>query len=114
MPRHSPPDSTVTINLEDDGEFILLSVDDEGSGVPQDISKTYFKKFSKGRINLAELALGFIFCRITVETWGGSIGYSPRELGSRFWFRLPKAVVTYSQPSSTSVEVGACYCRLIV
>jgi len=57
--RHSPPDST-TINLEDDGEFILLSVDDEGSGVPQDISKTYFKKFSKGRINLAELALGFI------------------------------------------------------
>jgi len=63
----------VTIDLEDDGEFILLSVDDEGCGVPQDISKTYFKKFSKGRRNLAEFWA--LFCRITVEN--GSIGYSP-------------------------------------
>jgi len=59
--RHSPPDSTVTINLEDDGEFILLSVDDEGSGVPQDISKTYFKKFFQGKDKSGRVGLGLYF-----------------------------------------------------
>ncbi|MBE9190752.1 sensor histidine kinase [Gloeocapsopsis crepidinum LEGE 06123] len=33
------------------------------------------------------------FCRITVERWGGSIGYTPLvNGGSRFWFLLPQAV----------------------
>jgi len=65
----------VTIDLEDDGEFILLSVDDEGSGVPQDISKTYFKKFFQGKEKSGRVGLGLYF--LPVETWGGSIGYSP-------------------------------------
>ena len=91
--RHSPPSSTVTIDFEDDGEFILLTVDDEGSGVPQDISKSLFQKFFQGKEKSGRAGLGLYFCRITVESWGGSIGYSPRESGgSRFWFRLPKAV----------------------
>jgi signal transduction histidine kinase len=89
--RHSPPYSTVTIDLEEDGEFILLSVDDEGSGVPQNISKNLFQKFFQGKEKSGRVGLGLYFCRITVENWGGSIGYSPRKPGgSRFWFRLPK------------------------
>jgi len=39
--------STVTIDLEDDGEFILLSVDDEGSGVPQIFLKPISKIFPR-------------------------------------------------------------------
>lgn len=89
--RHSPPYSTVTVCLKEDGEFILLAVDDEGSGVPQDLSRTLFQKFSQGS---GRIGLGLYFCRITIETWGGTIGYSPRESGgSRFWFRLPKIVM---------------------
>lgn len=89
--RHSPPNSTIIVCLEDDGEFILVSVDDEGSGVPQDISKTLFQKFSQGRSKSGRAGLGLYFCRITVERWGGTIGYSSHESGgSRFWFRLPR------------------------
>jgi hypothetical protein len=89
--RHSPPDSTVTVGLEDDGNFILLSVDDDGPGVPQDISKNLFQKFSQGKDTSGRAGIGLYFCRITVERWGGTIGYSPRgEGGSRFWFRLPR------------------------
>ena len=92
--RHSPPYSTVTVDLKEDGKFILLTVDDEGSGVPQDISKHLFEKFSQGKEKSGRVGLGLYFCRITVERWGGTIGYLPRNSGgSRFWFRLPRLVL---------------------
>jgi len=93
-----------------DGEFILLSVDDEGSGVPQDISKTYFKIFPKGRINLAELALGFIFAVLQLKPRVAASVIRPVVGGSRFWFRLPQ---TYS-PTSSLHSVEVLLYRLIV
>ncbi|MBD1934195.1 MULTISPECIES: sensor histidine kinase [Cyanophyceae] len=92
--RHSPLGSTVTVDVNQDGEFILFTVDDEGPGVPEDISKNLFQKFSQGREKSGKAGLGLYFCRITVERWGGSIGYSTRpQGGSCFWFRLPRAVL---------------------
>ena len=89
--RYSPLDSTVTINLQQDKEYIFVTIDDEGSGVPPEITQTLFKKFSQGKDKSGKSGLGLYFCRITIERWGGKIGYSPRsEGGSRFWFRLPK------------------------
>ncbi|WP_414562715.1 MULTISPECIES: sensor histidine kinase [unclassified Anabaena] len=91
--RHSSPQSTVTINLQPDGEYVLLSVDDEGSGVPPEMVDTLFKKFSQGKYKSGKAGLGLYFCRITIERWGGTIGYLPRAKGgSRFWFRLPRPV----------------------
>lgn len=89
--RYSPENSTVKISLQDKQEKILISVEDEGSGVSLDIDKDLFKKFSKGKTKSGKVGLGLYFCRITVERWGGNIGYSPRtEGGSNFWFCLPK------------------------
>ncbi|WP_414541178.1 sensor histidine kinase [Nostoc sp. CCY0012] len=91
--RHSSPQSTVTINLQPDGEYVLLSVDDEGSGVPPEMVNTLFKKFSQGKHKSGKAGLGLYFCRITIERWGGTIGYLPRAKGgSQFWFRLPRPV----------------------
>jgi hypothetical protein len=88
--RHSPRESTVIINLRQDGDFIFAAVDDEGSGVSSNSVASLFQKFSQGS-KPGRIGLGLYFCRITVERWGGEIGYSPRpETGSRFWFRLPK------------------------
>jgi signal transduction histidine kinase len=87
--RYSVPDSTVTIGLQLDGEYVLVTVDDRGLGVPPEMAKNLFQKFSQGKNKLGRVGLGLYFCRITVERWGGSIGYLPRsEGGSRFWFRL--------------------------
>lgn len=94
--RHSPQNSTVTVNLQHDKEFILFTVDDEGSGVTEDISKNLFEKFAQGQEKAGKAGLGLYFCRATVERWGGTIGYSPRTSGgSQFWFRLPKPVLNY-------------------
>jgi signal transduction histidine kinase len=93
--RHSPPDSTVTVGLKEDEGCVLITVDDEGSGVPQDISKNLFQKFFQGKEKCGRAGLGLYFCRITVERWGGTIGYSPRsEGGSRFWVRLARPIVS--------------------
>ncbi|MFH7030985.1 MAG: sensor histidine kinase [Heteroscytonema crispum UTEX LB 1556] len=89
--RHSPPESTVTIGLQQEGEYIIVTVDDEGTGVPPEMADTLFQKFSQGKVKAGRAGLGLYFCRITVERWGGNIGYLPRpQGGSRFWFRLPR------------------------
>jgi signal transduction histidine kinase len=88
--RHSPTEATVVINVRQDNEFIFVAIDDEGSGVAPKAVASLFQKFSQGS-KPGRIGLGLYFCRITVERWGGEIGYSPRPNGgSRFWFCLPK------------------------
>lgn len=89
--RHSPRGSTVTVGLHDDGAMILMTIDDEGAGIPEELHKQLFQKFVQGKEHSGKIGLGLYFCRITVEGWGGKIGYRPRETGgTRFWFRLPR------------------------
>ena len=90
--RYAPAGSSVTIGLERDGEFRKAYVDDEGPGLPADLSPAQiFALFSKGKESGGKAGLGLYFCRLTVERWGGTIGCtSLPEKGSRFWFRLHK------------------------
>jgi signal transduction histidine kinase/CheY-like chemotaxis protein/HPt (histidine-containing phosphotransfer) domain-containing protein len=94
--RYSPPKSTVTIGVEDQGAFALAFVDDEGPGLPPDLPMNQlFALFSKGKSHSGKAGLGLYFCKITVERWGGTIGAENRaQSGSRFWFRLPRATAT--------------------
>lgn len=89
--RYSPPNSAVTIAIKEAGDVIEVTVDDEGSGIEPDIATTLFQKFSQGKNKPGRVGLGLYFCRMTVERWGGSIGYKKNSKGgSQFWFRLPK------------------------
>ena len=98
--RYTPADSGVTIGIEDEGAFLKAYVDDEGPGLPADLRPAeMFALFGKGKKNGGKAGLGLYFCRVTVERWGGSIGCSSlAEIGSRFWFRLPKASVSGKHP----------------
>jgi signal transduction histidine kinase/CheY-like chemotaxis protein len=93
--RYTPTGSSVTIGIEDEGAYLKAYVDDEGPGLPVDLRPAeMFALFGKGTKSGGKSGLGLYFCRITVERWGGSIGCaSLAEIGSRFWFRLPKAVL---------------------
>ncbi len=89
--RHSPANSTVTVGCYDEGNKVLVAIDDEGPGIPPEVATALFQKFAQGKKGKGKIGLGLYFCRITVEQWGGEIGHSPREKGgTRFWFRLPR------------------------
>lgn len=89
--RYSPIDCTVTVGVKEEGEFMIVTVEDEGAGIEPEIATTLFKKFSQGKDKPGRMGLGLYFCRITVERWGGTIGFNNLpEGGSQFWFRLPK------------------------
>jgi CheY-like chemotaxis protein len=93
--RYSPTGSRVSLGFEIEEGFCKAYVDDEGPGLPQGLTPAQiFGLFSKEKGSAGKAGLGLFFCRITVERWGGTIGCaSLPEKGSRFWFRLRKAVV---------------------
>src|SRR5579864_278810 len=104
--RYTPAGRLVTIGVEDEGEFLKAYVDDEGPGLPQDLRpEQIFSLFMKGKQSGGKAGLGLYFCRITVERWGGSIGcVTLPEKGSRFWFRLPRAIGMISKGPSAAQE----------
>jgi signal transduction histidine kinase/CheY-like chemotaxis protein/HPt (histidine-containing phosphotransfer) domain-containing protein len=91
--RYSPKGSRVTVGVEDCGAALTAFVDDEGPGLPADVSRDrIFALFGKGKDRPGKAGLGLYFCKMTVERWGGAIGADNRpDGGSRFWFRLPRA-----------------------
>ena len=91
--RHSTEGQTISVRVEEDGDFIQTSVEDEGAGVPEALVEGLFDRFVQGASHTGQVGLGLYFCKITVEGWGGSIGYTPGKTGGAcFWFRLPKPV----------------------
>ena len=101
--RHSPADSTVTLGVTGDDDFLTGFVDDEGPGLPEGAdAPRLFALFAKGKGDRAGKAgLGLYFCKITVERWGGTVGCENRSsLGARFWFRLPRAMAHSANPEA--------------
>jgi signal transduction histidine kinase len=93
--RHSPRGKSVVLTLKALDNELLMTVDDEGEGVPEEIRDRLFNKFSQGndRASRGKIGLGLYFCRITAETWGGEVGQENRSQGgSKFWIRLPKSI----------------------
>jgi signal transduction histidine kinase len=88
--RHSPEGTVVAVGVKSERKSILITVDDEGSRVPQEMVGALFEKLIQRGERSGRAGIGLYFCRLMVERWGGTIGYSPRPRGgSRFWFRLP-------------------------
>jgi len=91
--RCSPKGSDVVVGADREADHVIGWVEDHGPGVDPELGIRIFDRFrsSKDRRKRGKAGLGLYFCRITVERWGGSIGYDDREGGgTRFWFRLPR------------------------
>lgn len=89
--RNSPRGGEVELDLRSEGGWILLSIDDRGPRVPLSELPQLFEKFARSGKRVLGTALGLYFCRISVERWGGGIGYEDRARGVRFWIRLRTA-----------------------
>jgi signal transduction histidine kinase len=105
--RHSPGGGVVRISTEYEDSTVAVRVEDHGPGVPHDLLPHLFEKLARGREPGAGTGLGLYFCRITVEDWGGAIGYERGEHGgSKFWVRLKSARGKSHRDAEWSEEHG--------
>lgn len=94
--KFAPPNSAIVLSAVDKGEYIVLTVTDEGPGVPKDQTARVFERFyqvDSSRSKGEGTGLGLAICRHIVEAHGGKIWADPTEIanGGRFSFTLLNA-----------------------
>lgn len=89
----SPAGAAVRLMARREGAWVYVAVDDQGAPVPLERLPRLFGTFAlRKHRKTTDGGFGLYFCRITVERWGGGIGYEPSERGgARFWVRLQAA-----------------------
>lgn len=93
--KFTKPGGSVDITTADAGDFVTVSVSDNGIGMTEEKCVKLFqigmKIQSKGTADEKGTGLGLILCREFVEKNGGAIGVESRpERGTTVWFTLPK------------------------
>jgi two-component system sensor histidine kinase/response regulator len=91
---HSPVPVTLTLGARRDPAGIVLTVSDDGPGIPEAYQGLVFQKFEQVRTpnapRVRSSGLGLAFCRIAVEAHGGRIWVRSSEgQGSSFHILLP-------------------------
>ncbi|MBY0548127.1 MAG: PAS domain S-box protein [Candidatus Obscuribacterales bacterium] len=93
--KFSPPGSTVKVAVGESGEdFAEFTVTDKGRGIPPELCKTIFERFSQAETKDARrnagTGIGLTVCKLIVEAHSGQIGVESQvNSGSKFWFRIP-------------------------
>jgi len=85
-------DGVARIDVEREGEHVVLSISDTGDGIPPEQQGRIFERFAQvaEKPQVASSGLGLAFCRLAVEAQGGAIGVrSQVGVGSTFYFSLP-------------------------
>jgi signal transduction histidine kinase len=94
--KYTPPGSTVQVSLFREGDQVVLTVEDNGIGIPEDDLPHIFERFyrvDKMRSRaIGGTGLGLSIVKDTVENRGGSITAAARQGGGTvFTVRLPRA-----------------------
>lgn len=96
--KYSPENTTVTVNLKEDGQQVLLSIADEGVGIPDIEKKKVFDKFyrvgSEDTRKTKGTGLGLYIVKRMVEIGKGEISIGDNKpCGTVFNLKFPKAAV---------------------
>jgi two-component system sensor histidine kinase KdpD len=92
--KYSPPTSNVCVKGALTNTAVVLSIIDEGTGIPDDDLKRIFDKFYRattGNFDHGGTGLGLAICRGLVEALGGTIRASNRtdRSGAIFTIKMP-------------------------
>ena len=90
--RHTPAATKVTIVAERNGSEALLTVSDDGPGIPPEQRARIFERFvRRSGDHGGSTGLGLAIVRTVAESHGGSVSVEDAQPGARFTVRLPLA-----------------------
>jgi PAS domain S-box-containing protein len=83
--KHSEGPLTVDIRLssraEPDGQYYMVTVEDNGPGIPDDIKASLFTRFRRGKTKAKGTGLGLFLVKMLVESFSGKIWVEDRVPG---------------------------------
>jgi signal transduction histidine kinase len=91
--KYSFEGGSVAVTAAVDGDFVKVSVEDHGIGMPGNVVSNLFHKFyrsHRSRETVAGTGIGLYICKAFIESHGGQVGVKSIEgKGSIFTFTLP-------------------------
>lgn len=90
--KYTPAGTTISLAAHADHDEVVITVEDDGPGLPHGREEAIFQKFERGVKESATpgVGLGLAICRAIMQAHGGSIhGESKPGGGARFTMRLP-------------------------
>ncbi len=93
--KFSPPDTNITITINQNTEWVIVSVKDEGIGISDEHKDIIFEEFRQVDDSHSRLyegtGLGLALCKKLVELHGGKIWVESKlGQGSTFTFTIPR------------------------
>jgi two-component system, OmpR family, sensor kinase len=89
--KHTPPGTHIYASTSVQGDAVVLAVEDDGPGIPEELEPRVFERFVRGaRDGGRGSGLGLSIVQAVAESYGGSVTLErPDRGGSRFVVRLP-------------------------
>ena len=92
--KYTPKGSNITVKTKRQDEWAVISVIDDGAGIPDENKDQVFEMFYSGANRVADsrrsLGLGLSLCKAIVNAHGGTLGISDNfPHGAVFTFTLP-------------------------
>jgi signal transduction histidine kinase len=89
--RHTPPGTHVRATVAVRDGDVVLTVADDGPGVPDELRERIFERFVRGDGDRGSSSgLGLSIVRAVAESHGGSVVLEDADPGARFVVRLPR------------------------
>ncbi len=98
--KYSPDRGTMTLEISSDNDWVIVSVLDQGKGIPAEKLNKIFEPFEQveARGQLGGVGLGLAVCEGLNRLHGGKIWVeSDGKTGSKFSFKIPRAPLNWEK-----------------
>jgi two-component system, OmpR family, sensor kinase len=103
--HHTPPGSRVHAAVGRRDDEVVLTVEDDGPGVPEELRDRIFERFVRGAGDRgSSVGLGLSIVRAVAEAHGGRVTVEDAHPGARFVVHLPLAREEAAVPEARPVE----------